>query len=93
MQSFIHETDARLKLCVDAEVKDACLLSSVQCINHYKISIFGTSAAFSRELDLGAAAAAFHEMEVNEKHIDDRLSQLAEHEINLRARTPVVITK
>ena len=32
-------------------------------------------------------AAVFHEAEVKEKQIDDRLSQLAEHEINIKART------
>ena len=37
------------------------------------------------------AASVFHEMEINEKHIDDRLSQLAEFEINRKARTPIVI--
>jgi hypothetical protein len=36
-------------------------------------------------------ARLFHEAEVNEKQIDDRLTQLAEHEINIKARTPIVI--
>lgn len=93
IRALLDETDIRLACCADIEVKDACLLSSIQCINHYKISIYGTSAAFARELNLDRAAQVFHEMEVNEKHIDDRLSQLAEHEINARARTPIVISK
>jgi len=33
----------------------------------------------------------FHEAEINEKQIDDRLSQLAEHEINVEAKSPLVL--
>ena len=38
-------------------------------------------------------AGVFHEAEVNEKQIDDRLSQLAEHEINFKAKAPIVLTQ
>ena len=93
MKSFIDETRDKLNYCSDVEVKDACLLASVQVINHYKISIYGTAAAFAKELALEKAAAVFHEMEINEKHVDDRLSQLAEFEINRKARAPIVITR
>jgi ferritin-like metal-binding protein YciE len=65
----------------------------VQGINHFKISIYGTSAAFAKTLNLEKAAAMFHEMEVNEKQIDDRLSQLAEHEINGKANAPFAIAR
>jgi hypothetical protein len=34
-----------------------------------------------------------HEAEVNEKQIDDRLSQLAEHEINIKAKAPIALTE
>jgi len=37
------------------------------------------------------AAELFHEAEANEKQIDDRLTQLAEHEINVKAKTPAVL--
>jgi hypothetical protein len=39
------------------------------------------------------AAVAFREAEINEKQIDDRLSQLAEHEINVNARAPIILTR
>lgn len=91
MKSFIDETEENLKTCADPEVRDACLLASVQDINHYKISLYGTAAAFAKELNLEKFGSFFHEAEVNEKQIDDRLSQLAEHEINTRARAPIVL--
>ena len=92
MKSFIEETEEKLNYCTDPEVKDACLLASVQDINHFKISLYGTAAAFSRELNLEKFASVFHEAEINEKQIDDRLSQLAEHEINTRAKAPILLS-
>lgn len=91
MQAFIEETDERLSDCTDAEVKDACLLASIQTINHFKISMYGTAAAFANTLGMEKQAAVFHEAEINEKHIDDRLTQLAEYEINVKARAPIVL--
>lgn len=91
MLAFIEEANEKLSECTDAEVKDACLLACIQGINHFKISMYGTAAAFANALTLEKPATIFHEAEVNEKQIDDRLSQLAEHEINKRARSPIVL--
>ena len=91
MKSFIEEAEEKLDICTDAEVRDACLLASVQTINHFKISLYGTAASFAKELNMPKFASVFHEAEINEKQIDDRLSQLAEHEINTRAKAPIVL--
>ncbi|MDR3694928.1 DUF892 family protein [Mucilaginibacter sp.] len=91
MDAFIKETDESLLYCADAAVKDACLLACIQDINHFKISKYGTASAFARDLGLDKAAALFYELEINEKHIDDRLSQLATHEINIKAKTAVLL--
>lgn len=90
MNAFIEETNERLSKCAE-KVRDACLLASVQEINHFKISSYGTAASFANALGMEKAAAIFHEAEVNEKQIDDRLSQLAEHEINIKAKTPLIL--
>ena len=91
INAFIEETEEKLASCADDEVRDACLLACIQEINHYKISIYGTAAAFSKSLGMEKQAQLFHDAEVNEKQIDDRLSQLAEFEINSKARTPITI--
>jgi ferritin-like metal-binding protein YciE len=91
MHAFIEEAEEKMKSCTDAEVRDACLLACIQAINHFKISTYGTAAAFAKALDMEKQATIFHEAEVEEKQIDDRLSQLAEHEINLHAKTPIVL--
>lgn len=91
MQAFITETNYKLQHCLDTEIKDACLLASVQTINHYKISTYGTAAAFVQTIGVTQQASVFYEAEISEKQIDDRLSQLAQYEINKKARTPIVI--
>ena len=83
MHAFIEEAEEKLSNCNDPRVKDACLLACIQAINHFKISMYGTAAAFANALGMEKQAAIFHEAEVNEKQIDDRLSQLAEHDINV----------
>lgn len=91
IHAFIKETDEKLSLCGDGEVKDACLVSCIQEINHFKISSYGTAAAFAQALGMVKYAEIFHEAEVNEKQIDDRLTQLAEFEINIRAKSPSIL--
>jgi ferritin-like metal-binding protein YciE len=93
MQAFIEETEEKLSQCADMQIKDACLLACIQAINHFKISAYGTSAAFARALEMEKQAGIFHEAEVNEKQIDDRLSQLAEHEINIKAKAPITLSE
>lgn len=91
IKAFIEEAEEMKTNCSDPEVKDACLLACIQEINHYKISSFGTAAAYSKALQMENQAEIFREIEVNEKQIDDRLSQLAEFEINVKAVAPAVL--
>ncbi len=90
IRTYIEEGNEKLSKCMDAEVADACLLAIVQSINHFKISSYGTAAAFANMLEMEKTAAFFYEAEVSEKQIDDRLSQLAEFEINSKAKTPAM---
>jgi ferritin-like metal-binding protein YciE len=93
MLAFIKETDECLASCTNAAIKDACILACIQEINHYKISFYGTGAEFSTLLELEKSANMFREAEVNEKHIDDHLSQLAKYEINKKAKSPLSLPK
>ena len=91
MEAFIKEAREKMSNCTDAEVKDACLLASVQAINHYKISLYGTAAAFAKAIGDDQYASVFHDAEVKEKEIDEMLTPLAEKEINFKARAPIVL--
>ncbi|ASU33597.1 YciE/YciF ferroxidase family protein [Mucilaginibacter xinganensis] len=89
MKAYIEEANEKLSGCTCREVKDACLLAAIQGINHFKISTYGTSAAFADALRLDKAAALFHQAQLDEKNIDERLTYLAEHDINFRAKSPI----
>jgi ferritin-like metal-binding protein YciE len=91
MQAFIDETNEKMLKCTDPEIKDACLLACIQNINHYKISTYGTAAAFANALKMEKHTALFFEAEGNEKQIDNRLSQLAVFEINKKAKAPFTL--
>ena len=90
MEVILGEAEQKWACCADQAIKDACLLASIQTINHCKISAYGTAAAFATSVGLENIAAEFRLAEVNEKQIDDRLSQLAIFEINARAKAPIL---
>jgi ferritin-like metal-binding protein YciE len=91
MEAFVQDTQENLTACADPEVRDASLLASIQSINHFKISAYGTATAFANALELFDAAKVLHEAEFNEKQIDEHLNYLAEHEINIRANAPFLL--
>ncbi|MBS1915579.1 MAG: DUF892 family protein [Bacteroidetes bacterium] len=91
MNAFIGETELKLAKCTDTEVRDASLLACVQAINHYKISVYGTAATFAVALEKTKAATLFHEAGTKEKEIDEQLSRLAEYDINVKAKAPIVL--
>lgn len=92
IERIIEDINDKLSVCVDPEVKDACLLAAIQAINHYKISMYGTAASFANALDLKKTAKLFYAAEISEKQIDKRLSELAEQEVNIRAKVPFALT-
>lgn len=53
--------------------------------------MYGTAASYANTLEMEEAAKLFKMAEINEKQIDDRLSQMAEFEINKRATSPIVL--
>ena len=91
MKSLIQTTKDKIEKCLDAEVKDACLLASIQKIIHLKICLYGTAIAYAKALEIEKYINLFKEAENNEKQIDQKLSILAEKEINIIAKSPILI--
>ena len=50
-------------------------------------------AAFAGAVGLEKAGLMFHQAELDEKEIDERLSYLAEHELNRKAMSPAAATE
>jgi ferritin-like metal-binding protein YciE len=87
MKAFIKDAQDKMNNCTDQMVRDACILASIQNINHYKIASYGTAAAFASALGMIKTSYLFYQFETNEKQIDKLLSDLAIHEININARS------
>jgi ferritin-like metal-binding protein YciE len=86
MEYYIKTANAQLVACNDQFLKEACLIGCIQEINHYKITVYGTSGAFAKTLELDFSAELFHDAEISEREIDERLSHIAEYKINNKAR-------
>ena len=93
IMAFSDEVDEKLLNCSCQEVRDACLLAGIQAIAHFKISAYGTAAAFAWAAGQDKAAALFHRAEADEKSIDDELSRLARYRINTKAIAPLVLSQ
>jgi len=92
MVALIVDVDEKIINCTCPPVKDACLLAGIQTINHYKICAYGNAAAFAEAAGLEKAADIFHQVEQDEKMIDEELSHLAGREINPKALAPILLT-
>lgn len=64
---------------------DAALISCAQKIQHYKISGYGSAAAYAKQLRFTTAQATLAEIMNEEKQTDTELSSLAEGVINKQA--------
>ena len=86
VKAYITETNNKLSACADARIADACLINAIQAINHYKINIYGTLAAYADSLGQKNAAEIYHNAMIDEKVADMRLSNIAERNVNVFAK-------
>lgn len=75
----------------DPEVLDAALIVTQQCMNHYMIAKYGTLSSFARLLQLEDIAHSLHEIMEEEKKEDVKLTALAEENINIQAKTALIL--
>jgi hypothetical protein len=71
-----------LALDLSQEIKDAVIIASVQKIEHYEISAYGTAVAYANQLNLPLVAKLLNETLEEEYDADDLLSALATAAIN-----------
>lgn len=86
--SLLPALEEKFLRCGSPEAKDVYLVAILQIINHVKISSYGTLAAFAGTLKVEKAGMFFHQAELDEKNMDERLSYLAEHILNRSAVDP-----
>lgn len=69
---------------IDAEARDAGLISAAQRVEHYEMAVYGTLRTYANILGEKKAASLLQETLNEEKETDQKLTNLAE-KINIRA--------
>ena len=81
-QTLIDDCQSNISHAAEPHVADAALISTIQAINHFNIANYGTVASFSKTLDKDDVASKLHEALLDEKTTDEKLSGIAEENIN-----------
>ena len=82
---IIKEANEIIGEVEDKEVCDAAMLASAQAVEHYEITRYGTLIAWAKQLGRNDCANVLHKNLEEEKATDDKLSKLAEANINRKA--------
>ncbi len=85
MKGLIEEGQEAINAEGDPMVLDAALIAAAQRIEHYEMAAYGTARTFARFLQQDRAANVLQEILEEEKHADQRLTELAEGFINAAA--------
>jgi ferritin-like metal-binding protein YciE len=85
IEGLAKEADEIIKEADSDTVRDAGMLAAAQAVEHYEISRYGTLRAWAKKLGMSEAAQLLEQTLQEEKETDERLTQLAESEINVKA--------
>jgi ferritin-like metal-binding protein YciE len=85
IDGIIEEANDIIGDCNDKQVCDAAMLAAAQAVEHYEITRYGTLIAWAKQLGRNDCASVLHKNLEEEKATDDKLSKLAEANINRKA--------
>jgi len=85
IDGIIEEAEEVMKEAKDETVRDAAMLAAAQSVEHYEISRYGTLVAWAEKMEMPEAAELLTATLDEEKLTDEKLTQLAESEINVEA--------
>jgi ferritin-like metal-binding protein YciE len=85
LEGLIRETDEVTGEIDDEQTLDAALISSAQTVEHYEIARYGTLACWAAEIGNTDIAELLEQTLEEEKAADEKLSMIAEDQINQRA--------
>ncbi len=86
MEGLIEEGADMMKEDATPEVMDAGLIAAAQRVEHYEISAYGTARAYARMLGDERSASLLNQTLEEESQTDEKLNQLAEGQINIKAQ-------
>jgi ferritin-like metal-binding protein YciE len=85
LDGIIEEANDIIGDVDDPEVCDAAILAAAQAVEHYEITRYGTLVAWAKQLGRNDIANLLHQTLQEEKATDEKLTKLAESNINRRA--------
>ena len=85
MQAIVREAERWAKMVSDPDCRDAGVIASAQRVEHYEIAVYGTLAAWAKQLGFAEDERTLHDILEEEKRTDEKLTGLAEQIINKEA--------
>ncbi len=85
MEGLMAEADELMEEADESPVRDAGLLSCAQAVEHYEIARYGTLVAWAKKMGRDNIAELLEQTLNEEKETDEKLTELAESEINMQA--------
>jgi ferritin-like metal-binding protein YciE len=85
IDGIIKEANEVAGEVADKSVLDAALINAAQAAEHYEIARYGSLIAWAKQLGRNDCASVLQKTLEEEKATDQKLSELAESNINLRA--------
>jgi ferritin-like metal-binding protein YciE len=85
MQGLIKEGEEIIQSDMESEPKQAALIGAAQRVEHYEIAAYGTARAHARQLAYLKAFDLLTQSLDEEKNTDQKLTQLAENRVNVKA--------
>jgi ferritin-like metal-binding protein YciE len=85
LEGLLREADETSGEIEDEQTMDAAIISSAQTVEHYEIARYGTLACWATELGNSEVAELLEQTLEEEKAADEKLSMIAEDQINQRA--------
>ena len=85
MDGLIKEATEIMQNTEKGMVRDAGIILAGQKVEHYEIASYGTLCSFAKTLDESEAATLLEDTLNEEKHADEKLSEIAESFVNAEA--------
>lgn len=85
IEGILKETKELMDETSDDATRDAAIISAAQAVEHYEITRYGTLATWAEQLGYTDAIGLLRETLSEEEETDEKLTRLAEDQLNAQA--------
>ena len=82
MVRLVSEAEKWAEMIKDRDQRDAGIIASARRVEHYEMAVYGTLSAWAKQLGFGEDEEDLRAILAQERAADDKLTRLAEREIN-----------